>query len=153
MKSRLLLGILLFSHSFVLSGLPVSSIITFFIHLSPFTAPEEVTKFSQKMAIPGKIATKIANSLTSQPSRGIFATYGGYLSCFNSQWQITFPRMQQKADFFLIVTENIKPIFMIGTTIHHWEFSKMAAADLFSSKKTEPGNTIILLGCSTSNTT
>ncbi len=126
MKSRFLFGFLLFSISFLSARLPVSSIITFFLVEAPFTSPEEdVTKFNQKIAIPGKMANKIANALTSQPNKGIFATYGGYLVVSNFNGQITFPRMQQKTDFFLIVTEKIQPILMIGNTIHHWEFTKM----------------------------
>jgi len=128
MKRKFIVGILLFSISFLSARLPISSIITFFIHESPFTSVQEITKFSQKIVTPGKIANKIANSLTSHPNKGIFATYGGYLVVSNFNGQISFPRMQQKTDFFLIVTEHIQPILMIGNTIHHWEIPKIPAA-------------------------
>lgn len=141
MKNRFLFGFLIFFIFFLSGRLPFSSIVTFFIHEAPFDAPEEVTKFNQKMATPGKITNTITNSLTSKRYRGIFATYGGYLVVSTFNGQISFPRMQQKPDFFLIITEKIEPILMIGNTIHHWEFSKMAA-DIYSitlEQNTETG--------------
>lgn len=129
MKRRFIVAIILFSTSFLIARLPISSIITFYIHESPFTNPQDdSTKFNQKIATPGKIANKIANKLTSQSNREIFSTYGGYLVVSNFNGQVTFPRMQQKTDFFLIVTEHIQPVFMIGNTIHHWEIPKIPAS-------------------------
>ncbi|MCL5876110.1 MAG: hypothetical protein M1114_06585 [Candidatus Dependentiae bacterium] len=55
---------------------------------------------------------------------GIFSTYAGYISISDYTGRITFPRMQQSARLYLIVTQQINPIMMLGNTIHHWELNK-----------------------------
>lgn len=140
MKRRFLFGFLLIFTTFLTARLPFSSIITFFLFEAPFSSPDEPSKFNRKIATPGKIANKIANSLTSHSGRGIFATYGGYLVVSNLNGQITFPRMQQKTDFILIITERIKPILMIGNTIHHWELTNMPA-DIYSISRKQHAET------------
>lgn len=140
MKRIVILGTLIFSASFVYAPIPTSSIITFYIYESPFTA-QDVTKLKEKNLLPGALANKIANSLITQANRGIFVTYGGYLVVSNFNGQVTFPRMQQKTDFTLIVTEKINPVLMIGNTIHHWETLPNAPAAWYSISRNQDSQT------------
>jgi hypothetical protein len=52
---------------------------------------------------------------------GIIVMYGGYITVTNLQGRVTFPVMQQQPEFLMVVTPYIKPIFMLGVTVHHWE--------------------------------
>ena len=54
-------------------------------------------------------------------NQGIIATYGGYFSVSDYDGQLRFPRLHQQPNFTLIITPQVKPVFMIGNTIHHWE--------------------------------
>lgn len=101
--------------------LPFSHVITFFIQSVPFSSGADETKFNKTVTTPGKAACKIACSVVPSPNHGIFAAYGGYLVISDFNGQVTFPRMQQKTNFLLIVTEKIVPIMMLGNTVHHWE--------------------------------
>jgi hypothetical protein len=141
MKQIFLLGIIVSFISFLYAPIPTSSIITFFIYESPFNAPQEITKLKGKDIAPGGLANKIASSLITQANRGIFVTYGGYLVISDFNGQVSFPRMQQKTDFILIVTEQIKPILMIGNTIHHWEIVPTVPASSYSITKKQDNGT------------
>ncbi len=111
--------------------LPFSHIITFFIQEVSFdTNKDTINKFETTVTTPGKVATKITQSFLSNGHHSIFATYGGYLTISDYNGQIIFPRMQQKEELTLIITENIKPVFMIGNTIHHWEL--VSPAQIYS---------------------
>jgi hypothetical protein len=118
--------------------LPFSHVITFFIQEAPFKSDDAIQKFKQLVATPGKIASKIANSIVTFAHQGIFATYGGYLVVSDYNGQITFPRMQQKEQLTLIITEKIEPVFMLGNTIHHWTLPNIPASLYSIERKEDP---------------
>lgn len=121
MKKKCYLLVSLITLFFILNArLPFSHIITFFIQEAPFNGESSTNKFNEAATAPGKLASKIALSMVSHANRGIFATYGGYLVVSGFNGQITFPRMQQKEELTLIITERIEPVLMLGNTIHHW---------------------------------
>ena len=118
--------------------LPIGNIISFFIQQTNFNAPDEPDKFNEMVATPGKVSSKIAKSIAAPSHRGIFVTYGGYLVVSDFNGQVTFPRMQQKPNLTLIVTESIEPVIMLGNTIHHWEHLNIPIATYSIEKKQDP---------------
>ncbi len=73
---------------------------------------------------------------------GIFSTYAGYICISDYDGRITFPRLQQSARLYIIVTPQITPVMMLGNTIHHWEFNKgepvkMVLAEQKTDEQTE----------------
>jgi hypothetical protein len=60
------------------------------------------------------------NTKTKFP-KNIFALYHGYITLSDDLGQITFPRQTHKTNFNLLITDNIKPIFMFPNTISHWQ--------------------------------
>ena len=100
-------------------------------------------KLLNQLAIPGKVTAKTIKKrfLNSNPNEGIFSTYWGYLTLSNFNGLITFPRKQQKPAFKLLITPRIKPIMMIGNTIHHWELDRSVPAELYSVERKQDAET------------
>lgn len=121
--------------------LPFSHIITFFIQEAPFNAKNGANKFNDSVAIPGKLSSKIARSMVTYAHQGIFATYGGYLVVSDFNGQITFPRMQQKEEITLIITEKIEPVLMLGNTIHHWVLLNTIPSAVYSVSHKQDAHT------------
>lgn len=81
----------------------------------------------------GKMNTKLLKRyLNPYFATGVFSSYWGYLTLPSLDGQVTFPRKQAKDAIKLLVTKKIIPIFMIGTTIHHWELDPTAPFKLIS---------------------
>ncbi len=98
-------------------------------------------KMARNIATPGKLASKIMKDklLKTSSNDGIFSTYFGYLALSDINGQLTFPRKQQKPLFNLLITPKIKPVFMIGNTIHHWELDTLVPAELYTvERKQDP---------------
>lgn len=136
-KILVLLFLSTFFYHISYGRLPFSHIITFFIEEIPIDSKDAI-KFTQTINTPGKIASKITQSYLQTDHPSIFATYGGYLTISDFNGQITFPRMQQKEELTLIITENIKPVFMIGNTIHHWELLPIPTQIYSVTRKQDP---------------
>lgn len=101
---------------------PLDQIITFFIYQAPFGGEQkDEQKLQQKVAVPGSLSSTIAKHYKKTTNQGIFASYSGFMRLSDALGQITFPRLTQKPLLYLLVTEKINPIMMLGNTIHHWE--------------------------------
>lgn len=93
---------------------------------------DEATKKAHKLQNPKKIAQYTLRSLQKNAiAHGIFSTYRGQLSFSNTDGQINFKRQQRKPNVHLLVTLDIKPVFMVGRTIHHWELVGGAPAQRY----------------------
>ena len=62
-------------------------------------------------------------------------TYFGYKMSLDLNRQVTFPVKTTDDTFFILVTTQAKPVFMIFNTIDHWELEPGARYSLFSVKK------------------
>lgn len=106
-------------------------ILTFFIRNYP-EYKKDLAILSKKSAT-GKLSYHLLKQLhNQQPNQGIIATYFGFNTISSDLGQITFPRLVQKPLFHLLITPILKPIFMIGNTIAHWEIIPGMPAQLFS---------------------
>ncbi len=109
-------------------------IITFFIREYPHPIQlDDGSWLMQSAAIPGKMSCDMINALCKHhsPNVGIVATYFGFTAVSDNHGQITFPRAVQKAYFKLLITEKLRPILMIGNTIHHWELDSRVPAKMY----------------------
>ena len=118
-------------------------IITFFMRPFPHLSEtkkkltkNEATKKSHKLQNPKKIAQYTLRSLQKNSiAHGIFCTYSGQLAFSNTDGQVHFKRQQKQPDVHLLITLDIKPIFMGGRTIHHWELVGGAPAQRYLVKQ------------------
>lgn len=110
---------------------------TFFIRQYPGPLDQKTIEELKDAAHTISISRKITRSLCPRSNQGIIVTYAGYTTVSNFNGQVTFPRMQQAAQFTLIITPEIKPIFMIGNTIHHWELIPGVAQELYTLTRKE----------------
>lgn len=102
---------------------------------------DDSEKLIEHIKTPGKLSGKTIKRklLATQSNEGIFGTYLGYLALTDFNGQLTFPRKTQKPSFKLIITSRITPIFMIGNTIHHWEFDPRAKTSVYQiERKQDP---------------
>lgn len=116
-----------------IGNLHAINVITFFFRPCVPTVLSTSQKSLKNVYIPGKISAKTLKYMLSTPSfvQGVFASYWGYLRTGNQNGQVLFPRKQRKASLTILVTSRIKPVMMIGRTIHHWEIDPSVATDLY----------------------
>lgn len=68
-------------------------------------------------------------------NQGIFFTYFGYKTVSDSNGQVTFPLKTQKPSMYLLVANNVEPVFMLHNTIHHWELKNSSKYSFFSIER------------------
>jgi len=123
-----------------------NSVITFFIRPFPSKSSNLTTdQLLDQVKAPGKISGNLLKKTIVAPTvvDGIFSTYWGYLALSNLNGQVTFPRKQAKDAIKLLITEKIKPVMMMGTTVHHWELDRTVPAQLFSIERKQDPETKI----------
>lgn len=138
MVYRIFFYLCIINHFFALS-VHATPIITFFLRPC-ITCPEQLDeeKFKNTLCIPGKLTKKILEAKLKTPGyiQGIFASYWGYIEAANRNGQIIFPRKQKQSLIKVLITQRIKPIMMIGRTIHHWEIDPTIPADMYQFQQT-----------------
>ncbi len=95
------------------------------------TYPEINSKINQEKVVcnatnPNKnIDCILQANPNSLPVSGLFSTYAGYSTISTPfSGQISFPRKQQNPSFSIVVTPQIEPVIMLGSTVHHWQLIK-----------------------------
>ena len=68
-------------------------------------------------------------------NEGIFFSYFGYKTATNRDGQVTFPLKTDKAEFYLLVTNDSEPIIMLYNTVSHIEVNPSGKYSLYSVKK------------------
>ena len=106
----------------------VDSIVTFFINKYPENKTEKIAaeEIDCKHGINGLCCP------TTWDTSGIMIAYGGYITTSNLSGQVTLPFAGQSPNFSFIITPQIKPIFMLGGTVHHWEIPTTAHAAYYT---------------------
>lgn len=122
----------------IFSGLhALNPSLTFFIRQYPQPLDQKTIEELKDAAHTLSISRKITRSLCPRSNQGIMVTYAGYTIASNFNGQVTFPRMQPTPQFTLIITPAIKPIMMIGNTVHHWELIPNSPAELYTLMRKE----------------
>lgn len=99
---------------------PFDHTITFYIRQFPELITAQAEKLQKNAAKPS-LSGKIVQALCPRANQGIICLYAGFTAVSNFDGQVSFPRMHQKPSFLYILTKHIKPIMMVGNTVHHWE--------------------------------
>ncbi len=88
-------------------------------------SPDKVQRMANKMNQPRKITQyQLERLFEYQPKVGILATYAGYLDVSNVNGLLMFPRKHIAPEIMLVITPQVEPEFMFGTTIHHWKLKE-----------------------------
>lgn len=91
-----------------------SHIITFFIEPYPTENDKDFAKQN--------------NSL----NQDVFCTYYGYKTVSDNNGQVTFPLKTQDPHFYLLITDQAEPVFMLHNTLSHWKVPTEKPYVLFS---------------------
>lgn len=82
-----------------------------------------------------KAPVTVVRANTPPVNNGIMGTYYGYTGVSSFDGQLTFPFKGTKPSFKLLITPAIRPIMMLGNTIHHWELIDGMPAALYSIER------------------
>lgn len=66
---------------------------------------------------------------------GIPIIYYGYITHTRSDGIVMFPKMHTDQEMFLLVSNNIRPVFMLRNTVHHLEIEKNSPHSFFKIEK------------------
>ncbi len=102
-----------------------NQLLTFFIR--PYFGQDLKSgeKVSKKLKIPGKTTHSITKNMFKELyNTGIFVSYMGNFSISDINGQIKFLRKTKSNTVNIVVSQNIKPVFMTSNTIHHFALSK-----------------------------
>lgn len=80
-----------------------------------------------KLIMPGYTGYKILKSAIPFKQSGIPCLYAGTISFSDDRGLVRFIRSNKKLDFMFVVSENIKPIFLVPWVIDHWEVTSSNA--------------------------
>lgn len=141
--------------------------ISFYIKPYPIFSVDKISKSSErKLAIPGYLGYKILKRGIPLSNEGIPCFYGGQVTFSDANGLVRFKRAKIKIDFDLIITNKIKPTFLIPWVIQEWSniikdvgwysikgFTDLQTRrDLWDTKRAEakskiPNFTIIIFSC------
>lgn len=98
--------------------------------------PEDELKKQSPLIDRSYLSKQIMRSTFYQPVNvGIYGIYNGYLSRSNDFGLLSFSRKTQREQFNLVVTNNMKPTFMISNTIDQWQITHPEEAAMFQIKR------------------
>ena len=87
------------------------------------------------------ISNILQETLKSHPVSSLCATYAGYVTFSSHDGQLVFPRKQQKESFNVVITPLIKPIIMLGATVHHFELIPNMPASAYTVERKQDHDT------------
>jgi len=107
----------------------INHVITFFVQDLPLAAysQEELDRLGMVNNVTKKI---IKNQLKPIVNNNVFATYMGYLSITDELNQITFPRKTEQPELFILITQQINQVMMVGNTIAYWQIAPNTPAKM-----------------------
>jgi hypothetical protein len=106
---------------FVVQNILAIPTINFFIKPYPKISLDKINKKSErKLAIPGYLGYKILKRGIPSSNEGIPCFYGGQIKFSDTNGLVRFERVKLRTDFDLIITNKIKPAFLIPWVIQDW---------------------------------
>jgi len=116
-------------------------ILNFFFQPYPDVKTEDIHTGLRKS---GYIAShKVNGMLDHNCCAGIISTYAGYLGVSNRDGQTFFPLKHHNKEkyIYIVVTDTIVPIVILGNTVNHLQFDKHAAVAYFKATKKQDDKT------------
>ena len=115
--------------------------INMFIH----DYPEEELKNHPRHIDQYNVTKQVMKTQFYQPVElGVYGLYNGYLARTNDIGLLSFPRATQQEQFTLVVTQAIKPIFLLDNTIENWTLAQPDQTAMFQIKRLKDPETKIL---------
>jgi hypothetical protein len=65
-------------------------------------------------------------------NQDVFCTYYGYKTVSDNNGQVVFPLKTQDSNFYLLITDQAEPVFMLHNTLSHWKVPAGKPYELFS---------------------
>jgi hypothetical protein len=91
---------------------------------------------AEKLRRPGKVPHHILHGiLQKDPTTGLFASYGGYLTTSDFNGQISFPLQHSQNRLQVLITDKITPIIIADNVIDHWETQPGNPSELYTYEK------------------
>lgn len=98
--------------------------------------PQEELKKHPRNFTAENINKQVMKSRFYQPVElGVYGLHNGYLARTNDIGLLSFPRDTAQEEFTLIITQAIKPIFMLDNTINNWNLATSAESAFFRVKR------------------
>lgn len=86
-----------------------------------------------QLSIPGYAnRTILNNKLIAQLTGGIYVTYAGYVTHSDYNGQVSFPLKHPDNEFYVVVTESIKPVLLFSNTVQQLELVENVPAASYS---------------------
>ncbi|HRN77738.1 MAG TPA: hypothetical protein PLU71_00705 [Candidatus Dependentiae bacterium] len=106
-------------------------IITFFVR--PYPHDEQFAQeTADRLQCGKKLAKETISCATNQCLQaGITASYAGFIDVSSLTGQITFPRKHAEPYVYMVITDRIVPVPMLGNTIRHLAFNPGTATALY----------------------
>lgn len=131
------------------------STVTIFVQKYPYLSKSEVaqlkkspdssqlSKYSQAIKQPDYLyKNTIKNYNQKNILPGIMCMYAGNVTLSNPEGQISFPRLQQTQDMYILITEKIFPAYMIApATINNWMINPQYPTEMYLMKHEFDGKT------------
>lgn len=118
----------------------LDSMITLFIQKYPMFKNKKqkqvnTEKYSKKLRQPDYIYKTTIKPAFQTGISGVMCLYGGRITLSDNNGQISFPRQQQTPNVYLLISQGIKPAYMIApTTIHNWLLDSSHPAKIYEMK-------------------
>jgi len=90
----------------------------------------------KKLNKPGKLGPYLTEGAwRSGSGAGIFSSYAGYMTVSPASGLISFPLVQSKPSFHLVVTRKVVPVVAFGNTIDHLAFDKAEQVGFYTIER------------------
>jgi hypothetical protein len=126
----------------------IDSIVTIFVQKYPYLSKSEISKIEQK---PTDLDSAKYSKALKQPDflykgviksykgkhqlPAIMCMYAGNIALSTPDGQLSFPRLQQVPDMYILVTDKIIPAYMIApATVHNWMIDPKSPTEMYLMK-------------------
>lgn len=116
------------------------SIVTFFFQKYPYIKVKsttlDVTKYSQKLKQPSYMYKTITKHHYRNALPNVMCMYRGNVALSDQNGQITFKRVQQTGDMYILVTTHIIPAYIVApATINNWVIDTKYPTKMYLAKQ------------------
>jgi hypothetical protein len=126
----------------------IDSIVTIFVQKYPYLSKREIkeieqkpnhfdsVKYSKALKQPDFLYKDVIKSYKSKHQLpAIMCMYAGNIALSTPDGQISFPRLQQIPDMYILVTDKIIPAYMIApATVHNWMIDPKSPTEMYLMK-------------------
>jgi len=121
-------------------SLHANRILTFQLEYYPLTEEKKSSeRYIENLSKLGQLGKNGLQNIIEQENggvvSGIFCSYAGFLTTSDINGRVTFPLLQTKPLFYLLITTRVTPVSYKGNTIHHWKIEEGTPTSIFTISK------------------